>query len=361
MMTYKETLFFVGKCLTITHEEHNRKIVEQEIKSGNVDWDTIVKVSTAHYVFPALYCNLKRANLLSYLPEELVNYMKRITDLNRKRNLQIIEQAKEVNELLLANNITPIFLKGTAFLIESLFEDIAERMVGDIDFLVTKESYKTTINILKKEGYNTKEKEEHIIFPSIHYPKMTKKNSFTAIEIHSKVILSRYYNSYNYSFFIKKNRLFGNFTIPSVKTQILHNCINKQFGDNGRYYNLISLRNSYDLHLLSIKENTLEIIQPHKLFFKSFNKYIAISKFILNSNLLSFEKNKAVSIHQKAIIFFLNHPSLQKTKILFINFLMKNKNRAITIFKSIYKKSYRDYLIYKFSILYLTSSKSNPP
>jgi len=149
-MTYKEALFFVGKCLTITHESHNRKIVEREIKSGNVDWDTIVKVSTAHYVFPALYCNLKRANLLSYLPEELASYMKYITDLNRRRNLQIIEQAKEVNELLLANNITPIFLKGTAFLIEGLFEDIAERMVGDIDFLVTKESYKTTITILNK-------------------------------------------------------------------------------------------------------------------------------------------------------------------------------------------------------------------
>ena len=48
MMNYKETLFFVGKCLTISHEEHNRKIVEQAIKSENVDWDNVVKLSTAH-------------------------------------------------------------------------------------------------------------------------------------------------------------------------------------------------------------------------------------------------------------------------------------------------------------------------
>ncbi|MGB0892377.1 MAG: hypothetical protein ACPGUU_08495, partial [Flavobacteriaceae bacterium] len=78
-MTYKETLFFVGKCLTISHEEHNKVLVEQELKSGNVDWDNVVKLSTTHYVFPALYCNLKRADFLHYLPNDLVDYMKHIT------------------------------------------------------------------------------------------------------------------------------------------------------------------------------------------------------------------------------------------------------------------------------------------
>ena len=134
-MTYKETLFFVGKCLTISLEKHNKEIIENQLKSGNIDWDNIVKLSTSHYVFPALYCNLKRASFLHYLPNDLVEYMKHITDLNRERNQQIIEQAKEINDLLLANNITPIFLKGTGNLLEGLYEDIAERMVGDIDLL----------------------------------------------------------------------------------------------------------------------------------------------------------------------------------------------------------------------------------
>ena len=34
-----------------------------------------------------------------------------ITNLNKSRNLQILKQVKELNNLLLANNITPIFLK----------------------------------------------------------------------------------------------------------------------------------------------------------------------------------------------------------------------------------------------------------
>ena len=128
-MNYKETLFFIAKCLTISLEEKNRQEIEKQLKSKTIDWDTVVKVSTAHYVFPALYCNLQRVDFLQYLPQELVSYMEHVTDINRERNKQIISQAKELNNVLLANNIRPIFLKGTGNLLEGLYEDIAERMV----------------------------------------------------------------------------------------------------------------------------------------------------------------------------------------------------------------------------------------
>ena len=102
------------------------------LKKTNVDWDAVVKVSTSHYVFPALYCNLKRVDFLKYLPVELVSYMQNITDLNREKNKQIIAQANELNKDLLANNIRPIFLKGTGNLLAGIYEDIGERMVGEL-------------------------------------------------------------------------------------------------------------------------------------------------------------------------------------------------------------------------------------
>ena len=108
-MTYKETLFFIAQCLTITLESKNREEIEAKLELEKIDWEAVVKVSTRHYVFPALYCNLKRVGFLNYLPEDLVAFMKHITDLNRERNLQILEQAKELNELLVANDITPVF------------------------------------------------------------------------------------------------------------------------------------------------------------------------------------------------------------------------------------------------------------
>ena len=37
---------------------------------------------------------LKRADFLKYLPADLVDYMEHITDLNRDRNTQILQQAQ---------------------------------------------------------------------------------------------------------------------------------------------------------------------------------------------------------------------------------------------------------------------------
>ena len=122
-LNYKETLFFIAKCLTISLEEKNRKEIEKQLKSTSIDWEAVVKVSTNHYVFPAMYCNFKRADFLKYLPADLVDYMKHITNLNRDRNTQIIQQALELNSLLLANNIRPIFLKGTGNLLAGIYDD----------------------------------------------------------------------------------------------------------------------------------------------------------------------------------------------------------------------------------------------
>ena len=124
-MNYKETLYFVATCLTISLEAKNKQEIEKQLKSKSIDWDAVVKVSTAHYVFPALYCNLKRADFLQYLPQELVSYMQHITNINRERNKKIISQAQELNNVLLANNIRPIFIKGTGNLLAGIYDDIA--------------------------------------------------------------------------------------------------------------------------------------------------------------------------------------------------------------------------------------------
>ena len=103
--------------MAISLEVKNRQEIEKQLQSDRIDWDAVVKVSTSHHVFPSLYCNLKRADLLKYLPQDLVSYMQYITNINRERNKQIILQANELNNVLLANNIAPIFLKGTGNLL----------------------------------------------------------------------------------------------------------------------------------------------------------------------------------------------------------------------------------------------------
>ena len=182
-MNYKETLFFVAKCLTINHEVHNKRIVEEMLQSNTLDWFAVVRFSSTYLVYTALYCNLKKANFLSYLPTDLVLHMEKITALNRERNKKIIDQAKELNDLLLEHNITPIFIKGTGNLLEELYEDIGERMVGDIDFIFSKEEYPKAIELLTNDGYSRMYNTDYIFPGHRHYPRLVKEGKLSLIHI----------------------------------------------------------------------------------------------------------------------------------------------------------------------------------
>jgi hypothetical protein len=48
-LNYKKTLFFITKSLTISLEEKNRDEIELILKTMDVDWEAVVKVSTSHY------------------------------------------------------------------------------------------------------------------------------------------------------------------------------------------------------------------------------------------------------------------------------------------------------------------------
>jgi len=258
-LNYKETLFFIAKCLTISVEDRNKEAIEKQLQSNNIDWDAVVKVSTAHYVFPALFCNFKRVDFLKYLPQELVSYMEHITDINRERNKQIISQAKDLNSVLLAHKITPIFLKGTGNLLAGIYDDIAERMVGDIDFIFSKEDYPNAITVLREFGYSeVKKKEYYAPDKNKHYRRLKKENNIAAIEIHSELLNIKEYiyaNEFNYNFVEKDTQVIKGVRVLSYANKLNISIIANQINDHGFYYKTMALRNAYDVFLLSKKIN----------------------------------------------------------------------------------------------------------
>ena len=257
-MNYKETLYFIAKCLTISLEEKNRDEIEIILQTTDVDWDAVVKVSTAHFVFPAIYCNFKRADFLKYLPQELVSYMEHITSLNRERNQQILEQAQALNSLLLANNITPIFLKGTGNLLAGMYDDIAERMVGDIDFIFSKEDYPKAITSLREFGYSEVKKKNY--YPPSNerkdYRRLQKESNIAAIEIHKNFLdIKKYNNEFNFSFVDIDSQVINDTAVLSYANKLNLSIIANQINDNGFYFKRMALRNAYDVFLLSKKTN----------------------------------------------------------------------------------------------------------
>jgi hypothetical protein len=343
-LNYKETLFFIAKCLTISLEDNNRQEIEKQLQSKSIDWDAVVKVSTAHYVFPALYCNLKRVDFLKYLPQDLVSYMEHITDLNSKRNQQILKQAKELNSLLLANNIRPIFLKGTGNLLAGIYDDIAERMVGDIDFIFSKEDYLKAITILREFGYSELKKREYYDPDEKHFGRLQKDTKIAAIEIHSRLLdIKKYDYEFNYSFVEKDSQIINGAVVLSYANKLNLSIIANQINDNGFYYKTMALRNAYDVFLLSKKTSAKEAVNTLEKLSHPLNCFLAACDEVFNK-VESLKYNKT-----KKTAFYLSDFNGQFTKPItghskFYKIYVFIKRLFYILYKSITLSEYRVFL-----------------
>jgi hypothetical protein len=344
-LNYKETLFFIAKCLTISLEEKNRQEIEVMLKTTDIDWDTVVKVSTAHYVFPALYCNLQRADFLQYLPQELISYMEHITDINRERNKKIITQAKDLNSLLLANNIRPVFLKGTGNLLAGIYEDIAERMVGDIDFIFSKEDYPKAITLLIEFGYSKVEKYKYYIPEEKHYRRLQKENNIAAIEIHKELLIEKYANEFNYSFVEKDSQIINGASVLSYANKLNLSIIANQINDSGFYYKTMALRNAYDVFLLSKKTNAKDAVNTLDKLSHPLNCFLAACYEVFNT-VESLEYNKTIKTASYLSVFnsqFTNRKTTKRRHKRIKSYLFL-KLRLNILYKSIIYKEYRVWL-----------------
>ena len=349
-MTYRETFFFIASCLTISFEKKNKKLVLSKLKSEDVDWDKVVKLSSEHYVLPALYCNLKRVNFLNYLPRELDIYLKKISDINRERNYEIIKQAKKLNKILSANKISPIFLKGTGNLLDNLYEDIAERMVGDIDFICSKKEYPKAIKILSKNGYFPVNKTKYSYPEFLHYRRIKKKKMIAAVEIHKELTVERYSKEFNYKLVEKNVKKTKDIKVLGYKDQLILSILGNQINDNGYYYKSVSLRNAYDVFLLSKKTKTKNCFLKFKNLKKILNSFLAVCHVSFGDiDSLEYDKTKQTEKHLSDFDSLLRNNRKRKIKIRLKYISLFVKERLFVIYKSIFDKEYRGWLFDRIS------------
>ena len=113
---------------------------ENEVLKGidpdNINFEKLITLASGNLMLPALFFNIQKKKVTYLFPEDFIEYIKNIFEINKARNKILLSEAKELSELLYKNNIKHIFLKGTALLLSNVFEDIGERMVTDIDFII---------------------------------------------------------------------------------------------------------------------------------------------------------------------------------------------------------------------------------
>lgn len=252
-MTNKELFYYVGKCLTLDEHPMFQKEIIRDIESDSIDWQKFVSICSNHLILPAIYLKFKSYDILSYLPEELSEHLEKVYQLNYLRNEQILKQAHEIIKVLNENEIQPIILKGVANLLDNLYNDPGERMIGDIDILVSEKDYLRSANILQSKGY-ARTTPCWDVENLKHYPRLFKDGVPADIEIHRLPVSSKYRKWFNPEILDKEKKIIEDeifFFIPSDHHKAIHNFIHSQLDHRGHLSGIVSFRDIYDLFLLS--------------------------------------------------------------------------------------------------------------
>ena len=156
------------------------------VNHSKINYEKIIKFLSRNLLIPAFYSKIKRTAEANIAPKEFIDYVRYIYKTNQYRNRKLVSETEEIENILIENKIEYNFIKGAALIKEEVFENLAERMVGDIDILIKNNQLTEAINLFLKLGYNSK-KEMTKIWYKRHYPKLLRPNKVFAIELHKSI------------------------------------------------------------------------------------------------------------------------------------------------------------------------------
>ena len=336
-MTNTALIYFTGRCLTLDENPRFSNIILKHLYTGQIDWNRFVWLCSNHLILQVIYLKFKTHNLLSELPDHLTQKLNLVHQVNCIRNTSILEQVADITFILNSENIYPLFMKGTGNLLDGLYRDIGERIIGDIDFLVPEEDYLKAAGIMLAQGYEKPTPDYGMAASAKHFPRLFRKDVPADVEIHRapvNIIHSRYFNA---SMIFRDKKCVPAHPgcyIPSDEHKIIQNFIHAQLDHQGYRLADASLRDLYDLYLLSKRKKTISGPIPYKR--KALN-YAALAERILGQDLFT---SSHASIRSALFCFrfdFYHHyPALSKVTLHIPNRIYRRyvRNFALFIFNS---------------------------
>lgn len=255
---------------------------KEEIKTKIIDsqyfWDGIVELGSRHLILPAVYGNLKRKNILKLIPVDLERFLKDIYEKNGERNKKILLQIESLNDLFLKKNIDHIFLKGSALLLSNKFDVLNERMIGDIDILIRKQSILKARDLILKNGYkffNTEIDFTKGLIEKKHLNRMIHENQIAAVELHKEVLNGNKFRLLPSENLFSETVEIGRKKILNSKRLVEHIILNWRFNDYGVLKKTLSLRVVNDYINVSNSDDT-NVQGVNRLSLLKFNNYLKI-------------------------------------------------------------------------------------
>ncbi|WP_093920726.1 nucleotidyltransferase family protein [Sunxiuqinia elliptica] len=348
MMNKKDLFYFVGGCLALDEQPGFRNEVIR--LASTIDWEEFVRLCSNHLILPAIFRRFEQHQLLSYLPNDLVEHLHEVYVLNVERNEAILAQVEKIVALLNEHGIKPTFLKGVAHLLDCVYDDLGDRMMSDIDFLVDEASYLPAAEILLNAGYlqdrpvSSYSKVEELK----HYPRLFHPHYVASVEVHRIPVDAEFASWFSSSQVrgeqVEVKSLDGCF-VPSDRHKIVHNFIHSQLSNEGDLFGRISLRAAFDLLLLAKRFPLPETLPLIKKKQKAVAYFSLVNKLLLGEGSKHFNpgfaswwlKNKhALNLKSDLFRRVFSHTIFLGQRIL--------KGYLLQIFKAFYLKESRSYI-----------------
>lgn len=318
----------------------DREKIKQKILTNSIDWLCVIEIANRHFLTAALYYNLLDLDLLNFInDEELLAYLEQIYTINLYRNQSIIEQAKEITQILLKKGIKPIFLKGTASLLQNDYKDVGMRFLSDIDFCIFEKDFLQTKEQLHSSGYipnmndpGIKDIEKHHHWWPMYHP-----NWEVNIETHRSIL------TYPYSHLIECNddncqnsTYYPNMTILSPTFRLIHTYIHSDIVDRSYAFKKMDLRQLYEMSRIIDKYKSEidwkyieDFFKVHKILSR-FNNRLFLIKILFKVQSPILIENRKCRFHLHVLFMFFKYPN---------SFLInKYRNFQTLCFKLSYRK-----------------------
>ena len=259
------------RIASILSFEANETELKVRLSHKSMDWDWFVRAGSHHGVLTSAYCRLKQKGLLDVMPEDLKDYLRKLTAINRNRNKTLLHQVQELSKLFNSHGIQHVFVKGCALLASGYYMDYGERLIGDIDVLVEPNDLLKAEQILKEADYDSlgetlfgKYKKHR------HLPRLVNYKYLGAVEIHSKLLRKEVPKILTTKEILGNQRTINGVCVPSPKANLDILILNHQINDFGHVFKSINLKACYDSLVLEQQkeQSTNEVTTKyHRLFY----------------------------------------------------------------------------------------------
>lgn len=317
------------------------EVFKNKIISNEEDFLRFIQVSSNHLILPAVYRRLKIKGFSEYLPAELAEHLNDLLQINIERNNEILQQIEEISQHLGDAGIKPVFMKGTAHLLDNLYVDIADRMIGDIDFLVRDEDFLPAAEIAFKLGYKTDIEIYDEIKTLKDYPRLYREDVPADLEIHRLPVIPQYAHWFGPELVFNEKKPIPdkpNCYVPSDKHKLIQNFIHSQLSNKGHKHRLVSLRDLYDCHLLLKRVHKKDVLKEVKEKKKT-EIYFDFLQPLLNNGLVESELDNTSTRFITKHKWYLNHPRIHHYYIKFLKITDLITNRVLKAFisKTVFK------------------------